>query len=421
MARKARDIDRFLDEIKAKSGALTDKERIEVQFPVRDQRRLIDLIASYTSRCGHLFEQNLVDDIKDGYIVLPRHLSWDFLHKHDTDQGRYYRWRTYAYTQGDSSRRWRQEPFQMVRSGSVWVPPKEVHKSRSRSRGKGRDRENDKKQAGASKLGRGERQAIITTMSSLNKSRESITEAMLWCLNHAPAAEEITALLCSRQNSGSDLIPNLYLISDILHNSCSSAPQSWSYRKCLEEHLPDFFVELKRSIEDLDIRAQDRVGDAVDRVFESWTSVSIFSNVYTKGLETSFIYGTENRAEFLSRPEIRLYLPEYEAQHFSQLEKQCKVRGLPCNSARCAERPTEEQRKRWLYFHLAAFAFHCNERPACELDGEELNDSLTDLDGECLSQSELAQDNFAVDTFPEYDVPRERDTWLAKIVVTRYV
>lgn len=371
MAPKARDIDRFLQEIKARSGALQDKERVEIQLPSRDQRHLIDLVASYISRCGHPFEEKLIDDVNAGILILPRRLSWDFLQKANSGDGKYYRWRTYAYTQGDSGRRWRVEPFQILRSGKVWVPPRD-NRSRSRSR--------DRSKLASGKLSYDDRHSLKSMLNHLDVSRGSIADAMIWCLNRADAAEEITELICLPRD---DSCPHLFLASDILHNSCSSAPHAWSYRKHFEELLPDFFLELKAP------------SNAVQNVFESWKSVSLFPHGYTRGLETCFLYGTLDQKECGAFLDAHPEMQACDNQHFSQLEKLCKARGLPYNSAKCfGGRPTEEERKRWLSFLLAAWAVHSEESIPFE-----------DLDGEVVSGEEC-------DTFPEYDVPRARDLWL---------
>lgn len=40
-----------------------------------------------------------------------------------SDTHKYYRWRVYSLSQGDSLQKWRTAPFQMVEGGPFWVPP----------------------------------------------------------------------------------------------------------------------------------------------------------------------------------------------------------------------------------------------------------------------------------------------------------
>ncbi len=54
-----------------------------------------------------------------------RSQTFRFLLDPSTADHRYYRWRVYSLSQGDSLKTWRASPFQMVMGGPFWIPPVE--------------------------------------------------------------------------------------------------------------------------------------------------------------------------------------------------------------------------------------------------------------------------------------------------------
>ena len=38
-------------------------------------------------------------------------------------ENNYYRWRVYSYLQGNGDKKYRTEPFEIVRNGTTWFPP----------------------------------------------------------------------------------------------------------------------------------------------------------------------------------------------------------------------------------------------------------------------------------------------------------
>lgn len=86
---------------------------VRVRVP-RDRRQkgVIDLVAQYVSDDGHPLEQAIMD--RFGTEGLFR-----FLNEIDSDEARYYRWRVYAFSQGDSLKAWKTESFQMFFGGMI--------------------------------------------------------------------------------------------------------------------------------------------------------------------------------------------------------------------------------------------------------------------------------------------------------------
>ncbi|KAF4663441.1 U2 snRNP-associated SURP domain-containing protein [Perkinsus chesapeaki] len=101
---------------------------VNVQLPKSDrQRSLIDKIARLVADNGRNIEQVAIMRVQARYGEKER---YNFLFDYDSPEGQYYRWRTFAYAQGDSGLRWRIEPFIMSQANSLcndpavlWYPP----------------------------------------------------------------------------------------------------------------------------------------------------------------------------------------------------------------------------------------------------------------------------------------------------------
>merc|ERR1712183_1039439 len=101
------------------------------------QRKWIDIVSSFVASVGLAFESFLRSELEEGAFLLQNGVNIKFLDEFDTPDAVYYRWRVYAFTQGDTKSKWRTEPFQITRQGVVYVPPpvpKRSEISRSRSR-----------------------------------------------------------------------------------------------------------------------------------------------------------------------------------------------------------------------------------------------------------------------------------------------
>lgn len=123
-----RNIDKFLEEIKAKHVSASDisanLQHIHVKRPEDSlQRQVIDLVAKYVAQYGVSFEVAICDGVVEQRREL-RNLDLGFLSKDfSTSEAQYYRWRVFSFAQGDRTHLWRLEPFQMCTNGSVWHPP----------------------------------------------------------------------------------------------------------------------------------------------------------------------------------------------------------------------------------------------------------------------------------------------------------
>lgn len=86
--------------------------------PPEDEGRQaeIDIVAAYVAQDGSTLEEMVMEREKDN----PR---FSFLFDRDSEEHAYYKWRVFAFVQGDTERGWRSDPFRMVHNGARWIPP----------------------------------------------------------------------------------------------------------------------------------------------------------------------------------------------------------------------------------------------------------------------------------------------------------
>jgi len=101
--------------------------------------------------------------------------------------------------QGDTATRWRTEPFKMVDGGPTWVPPvmpftDETNEEDERFL----EAHEDEFEKGAIKgtLSRGARGFLEAQLRMMTTQRRSIGRAMMFCIQHADAADEVRFLVC---------------------------------------------------------------------------------------------------------------------------------------------------------------------------------------------------------------------------------
>jgi U2-associated protein SR140 len=96
--------------------------------------------------------------------------------------------------QGDTATRWRTEPFKMVEGGPMWVPPlmtftDEIMEEDQRLLEAHEDE--FEKTIVRGTLSRGERGFFEAQLRMITSQRRSVGRAMLFCIQHAEAADEV--------------------------------------------------------------------------------------------------------------------------------------------------------------------------------------------------------------------------------------
>ncbi|KAG0040813.1 hypothetical protein BGZ82_008871 [Podila clonocystis] len=234
---------------------------------------------------GHEFEQALIT--KEAHNP-----SFSFLTDFKSPEHIYYRWKLFSLSQGDTTTRWRTEPFKMVDGGPVWVPPMmsftdEVFEEDEKLLDAHKDE--FEKAPIKGKLSRGARGFFEAQLRLLSSQRRSIGRAMMFCMQHADAADEIVDILVE-----SMILPNtpqpvrlarLHLISDVLHNCSVPLPNVWKFRSALEVQLPVVFEALNGIYRSFDARLKaEQFRRQIANVLAVWENWIVFPQTYIDNL-----------------------------------------------------------------------------------------------------------------------------------------
>lgn len=455
------------------------------------KRRIIDRLAKYVAQEGHPFEQ----------IVMERESPegmFNFLFQHDSPANIYYRWRTFAFAQGDNFKLWRTETFRICDEGAWWRPPPceaaaekrlrstnfssgpvqrqqaaaaaaaasqasasqavpvggaaapagaasppakpatrstssalaslskeeledELERQRLEERAtlERQRRDRDKRGiAGGKRLTDTDWDRLEQLLRNVSRQRSTILETMAFCLDKSDWAIEITECITeSLTIMETDMAlktARLLVVSDILHNTASSRPAAWAYRREFERSLPDIFEHLHLAIAREESRIQaDQARQVAGRILRIWEDWGLFAPQFIRGLEAALMVGVKRLRSLAARgdasrepPWLEPKLADWRRQHFSQLEKTCRTRGLRSSTSHLEGNKAvtlEEARKEWLIDRLAAYELHAHEKEQARqsssgsggaLMGRAARHSSDDLDGEAV---ECDIDGFPLD------------------------
>ncbi|MGH0145673.1 UNVERIFIED_CONTAM: hypothetical protein FKN15_015308 [Acipenser sinensis] len=148
---------------------------------------------------------------------------------------------------GDSPTKWRTEDFRMFKNGSMWQPPPlnpYLHGTVEDEQETEIEEEPSKKGS----LKEEQRDKLEEVLRALSPRKNDIGDAMVFCLNHAEAAEEIVECIAESLSILKTPLPKkiarLYLVSDVLYNSSAKVTNASYYRKYFESKLCQIFSDL---------------------------------------------------------------------------------------------------------------------------------------------------------------------------------
>ncbi|XP_038563719.1 U2 snRNP-associated SURP motif-containing protein isoform X1 [Micropterus salmoides] len=281
-----------------------------VKVVIPTERNLLFLIhrmIEFVVREGHVFEAVIMNKEKNNP-------DYRFLFDNKSQDHVYYRWKLFSILQGESPTEWRTTDFRMFRGGSIWRPP--FLNSYSQRGEDGAEVEEDASPEEEVKKGqlRAEplamllsipfrhRQRLETLLKELSPSREDIANAMLFCLERADAAEEvvghITESFSLLQTPLQKKIARLYLVSDILHNSCAKVAGASYYRKYFEAKLTQIFGDLNAAHKNIQARLQaEQFKQKVTSCFRAWEDWAIYPEPYLIHLQNIFLGYTKTVEE----------------------------------------------------------------------------------------------------------------------------
>ncbi|XP_071838285.1 U2 snRNP-associated SURP motif-containing protein-like [Apostichopus japonicus] len=269
---------------------------VKVVIPTdRTLLHLIHRMVEFVIREGPMFEAMIMNQELNN-------IMFRFLFDNQSPAHVYYRWKLFSLLQGDSTTNWATRDFQMFKFGSYWRPPavnpylkgmpENLVPKGGESRSKrSRTPESERRREG---LSENQRNKLEDMLRSLNVARFSVGESMVFCLEHADAAEEIVDCITESLSIPETPIPKkiarLYLVSDILYNTSSRVSNASFFRKCFERRLPDIF----KYIHDVHISIQQRLKaeqfkQKIMGCFRAWEEWAVYPNDFLVRLQNLFL------------------------------------------------------------------------------------------------------------------------------------
>ncbi|OQR74965.1 U2 snRNP-associated SURP motif-containing protein-like [Tropilaelaps mercedesae] len=274
---------------------LTECSTVRVVPP--SDRQLLSLIhrmVEFVVREGPLFEALVMSKEFNNPI-------FRFLFDFQCPAHIYYRWRLFSILQGDHPTKYRLKKFRMFQGGSWWKPP--VHNPWTRGmpehlfKKMESERRKDAKSEGdpaTGKLEARQRAKLEHIVRALTPEKKRIGEAMLYCIEHAFAGEEIVDLIMdSLELVETPLfrkIARFYLVSDLVYNSNVRMPNATFYRPAFEPLVPRVIKALNAAYEAIDDKeTADQFKQRVLNVLKAWQEWSLYPNDFLLQMQNTFM------------------------------------------------------------------------------------------------------------------------------------
>uniref|UniRef100_A0A4W6D2W0 U2 snRNP-associated SURP domain containing n=1 Tax=Lates calcarifer TaxID=8187 RepID=A0A4W6D2W0_LATCA len=261
-------------------------QHVSLGFSHGNLLSLIHRMIEFVVREGPMFEA----------MIMNREINnpmYRFLFENQSPAHVYYRWKLYSILQGEAPGKWRTEDFRMFKNGSLWRPPPlnpYLH-------GPYDDGDEEEEEEEASKKGclkEEERDKLEEMLRGLTPRRGDIAEAMLFCLSHAEAAEEIVECITESLSILKTPLPKkiarLYLVSDVLYNSSAKVANASYYRKYFETKLCQIFSDLNATYKTIQGHLQcENFKQRVMSCFRAWEDWAVYPDPFLIKLQNIFL------------------------------------------------------------------------------------------------------------------------------------
>ncbi|XP_043558706.1 U2 snRNP-associated SURP motif-containing protein isoform X3 [Chiloscyllium plagiosum] len=227
-------------------------------------------------------------------MIMNREISnpmFRFLFENQSPAHVYYRWKLYSILQGDSPTKWRTLDFRMFKNGSFWRPPPlNPYLQEILEETESRAEENVKK----GQLKEDQRDKLEELLRGLTPRKNDIGDAMVFCLNHAEAAEEIVECIAESLSILKTPLPKkiarLYLVSDVLYNSSAKVANASYYRKFFESKLCQIFANLNATYKSIQGHLQsENFKQRVMGCFRAWEDWTVYPDPFLIKLQNIFL------------------------------------------------------------------------------------------------------------------------------------
>ncbi|KAM9839463.1 U2 snRNP-associated SURP motif-containing protein isoform 4-T4 [Aulostomus maculatus] len=252
----------------------------------RNLLSLIHRMIEFVVREGPMFEA----------MIMNREINnpmYRFLFENQSPAHVYYRWKLYSILQGEAPAKWRTDDFRMFKNGSLWRPPP-LNPYLHGPYDDGEEEEEDEESSKKGCLKEEERDKLEEMLRGLSPRRGDIAEAMLFCLSHAEAAEEIVECITESLSILKTPLPKkiarLYLVSDVLYNSSAKVANASYYRKYFETKLCQIFSDLNATYKTIQGHLQcENFKQRVMSCFRAWEDWAVYPDPFLIKLQNIFL------------------------------------------------------------------------------------------------------------------------------------
>ncbi|KAJ9581860.1 hypothetical protein L9F63_003791, partial [Diploptera punctata] len=279
---------------------------VKVVIPTeRNLLMLIHRMIEFVIREGPMFEA----------MIMNREINnpmFRFLFENQSPAHVYYRWKLFSLLQGDLQLQWRTLEFRMFKGGSIWKPPP----MNPYTQGMPEELvEGEEKEPRKGSLSNTNENRLEDLLRNMTPERLKVAEAMVFCIEHSEAAEEICDCIAESLSyeKSSSTIARLYLISDILHNCGVKITNASFYRKGLEARLLQIFQDVHAAYMSLESRLKaEGFKQRVMQMFRAWEDWAVYPKDFLIKLQNTFLglnnmsEGKHVESEGEEEPEVRI-------------------------------------------------------------------------------------------------------------------
>ncbi|KAB0801313.1 hypothetical protein PPYR_05667 [Photinus pyralis] len=271
---------------------------VKVVIPTdRNILMLIHRMVEFVIREGPMFEA----------MIMNREINnplFRFLFENQNPLHIYYRWKLYSIMHGDSQKDWTSKEFRMFKGGSAWKPP--LMTSYTAGMPEELIQEEEARESTKGSLSNTQRDRLEDLIRNLTPESKRIADAMVFCIEHSDAADEIAECILESLSNESTIvtkkIARLYLISDILHNCGVKVNKASFYRRAFEIRLIEIIKQMKFIHDKLEGRLQaEGFKVRVLRTLKAWED-SIYPKDFMSKLHNTFLGLDANESKMNSAP-----------------------------------------------------------------------------------------------------------------------
>ncbi|XP_053963349.1 U2 snRNP-associated SURP motif-containing protein [Anastrepha ludens] len=274
------------DEEKENMEKILYKSIVKVFIPTEKAvLNIIHRMIEFVIREGPMFEA----------LIMSREIEnplFSFLFDNESPAHIYYRWKLFSLLQGDTPAEWNEKEFRMFKSGPIWKPPIANFYTMGMPDELVVDPDATVVHKGA--LSNAQRDRLEDLLRHITPERSRVGDAMIFCIEHADAADEICECIAESLSNPDTLaskkIARLYLISDLLHNCTVKVSNASFFRKAIEKHLVEVFENMHNFFTLMESRLKaEGLKSRVIKVIRAWEEWTIYPKEFLAKLKGVFL------------------------------------------------------------------------------------------------------------------------------------